>query len=332
MHNERWIVVTSVQAPTPAIKAIAELCRRGWAAVVIGDTKTPRDWSMPNITYLSVDDQVRVFGDIAKLIPTRHYSRKNLGYLYAIRSGAKIILETDDDNIPGEHFGDNLDPNVAGDPVSHPGWVNVYSYFTDRVIWPRGLSLDAIYSRPLPGAVDSFTCPVQQYLADGDPDVDAIYRLLYKDSLRFTARGPVVLQPRTWCPFNSQNTVFFGPAFPLMYLPCHVSFRMTDIWRSFVAQAALWAHNYRLSFHSATVDQIRNDHNLMSDFRDEVPGYLGNNEIVKILDSEYAKGPGATIGQTALRMWTALEAANIIPPEELPIVAEWFKAVDESRL
>jgi STELLO glycosyltransferase-like protein len=329
MENERWIVVTTIQAPTRAIELISSLCERGWSAVVIGDTKTPSDWNSPNITYLSVDEQIKMFGEFASIIPVRHYSRKNLGYLYAIRHGAKLILETDDDNLPGPDFGHSLQQQVYGEAVSHVGWVNVYRYFSEALIWPRGLPLEAIHSVVPLGAAASFDCPVQQYLADDDPDVDAIYRMLYKAPLQFEKREPVVLQPGAWCPFNSQNTAFFEDAFSLLYLPCHVSFRMTDIWRSFVAQAALWAHGYTLSFHKATVKQVRNDHSLLRDFIDEIPGYTGNDGIVKLLNEEYAKGPESTIHATAHRMWKSLALANVIPGEELPIVDAWFNAFQE---
>jgi hypothetical protein len=267
-----------------------------------------------------------MFGEIARIIPFRHYSRKNLGYLYAIRHGAKIILETDDDNLPGAEFGGDLQLKVHGDVVTPRGWVNVYRYFTDTLIWPRGLSLEAIHTAPPLGPMGAFDCPIQQYLADDDPDVDAIYRLLYKAPVQFVQRGPVVLRPGAWCPFNSQNTAFFEEAFPLLYLPCHVSFRMTDIWRSFVAQSSLWVHGYQLSFHKATVRQLRNDHNLMRDFSDEISGYIGNDSIVKLLDLECKKGPELTISETAHRMWKTLVAEKIIPQEELPIIDAWFNA------
>ena len=39
-----------------------------------------------------------------KFIPENHYSRKNIGYLHAISNGAKIIFETDDDNLPKKIF------------------------------------------------------------------------------------------------------------------------------------------------------------------------------------------------------------------------------------
>jgi hypothetical protein len=328
MGSDRWIVVTTIQAPTPAIGVISDLCSAGWSAVVIGDTKTPRDWASPKITFLSVEDQLRTFGDFAARIPVRHYSRKNLGYLYALRNGAKLILETDDDNIPANSFGAALQQRVHGQSIAHEGWVNIYRHFTDRLIWPRGLSLAAIHSVPPLGPPGLFECPIQQYLADDDPDVDAIYRLLYKDPVQFGQLAPIVLRPGAWCPFNSQNTVFFGAAFPLLYLPCHVSFRMTDIWRSFVAQAVLWAHDFHLSFHSATVRQVRNDHNLMHDFRDEVPGYVNNDRIAELLASEWKKGPEATLSATAARFWRALATGGILSEEELPIIDAWFASCE----
>jgi hypothetical protein len=37
---------------------------------------------------------------LAESLPTGHYARKNIAYLHAIRSGARCIYETDDDNAP----------------------------------------------------------------------------------------------------------------------------------------------------------------------------------------------------------------------------------------
>ena len=59
---------------------------------------------------------------------------------------------------------------------------------------------------------------------------------------------------------------------------------MTDIWRSFVAQRIAWANNWSILFHEPTVWQERNDHSLMRDFKDEVPGYLHNRRIGEVLD------------------------------------------------
>ena len=118
--------------------------------------------------------------------------------------------------------------------------------------------------------------PIQQGLANQNPDVDAIYRLVLPLPLDFVEAAPVALGKGAWCPFNSQNTTWWSEAFPLLYLPFHCSFRMTDIWRSFVAQRIAWENGWSILFHNATVFQERNEHSLIRDFEEEIPGYLNN--------------------------------------------------------
>ena len=104
--------------------------------------------------------------------------------------------------------------------------------------------------------------------------------------------------PDVWCPFNSQTTWWFPAACPLMYLPSFCTFRMTGIWRSFVAQRCLWAMGSALTFHQAEVIQQRNVHNLLKDFEDEVPGYLRNESICEIRENVKLK-PGREASRTA---------------------------------
>ena len=56
--------------------------------------------SHPNCVFLSVEKQKTLGYRIHDLIPYKSYARKNIGYLYAIQHGAKVIYETDDDNCP----------------------------------------------------------------------------------------------------------------------------------------------------------------------------------------------------------------------------------------
>jgi hypothetical protein len=330
MNNNKWIVVTTINPPGTAIEGISKLCAEGWSAVVVGDTKTPENWSAPGISFLSMDDQKELFGKLAELIPSRHYCRKNLGYAYAMSHGASVILETDDDNVPYKTFGQVLQLDVEGQVVEADGWVNIYKYFTDAPIWPRGLPLDEIRTAPaLPDALTTRQCPIQQSLADVDPDVDAIYRLVSNSAVSFEKRLPVIAGENSWVPFNSQNTTFFPKAFPLLYLPCYVSFRMTDIWRSFVAQAALWNHDANVAFCSATVEQIRNEHNLMKDFEDEVPGYLGNTRMAIALNHERNKlaGRRLSVSETAFELWRRCFDEKIIPAKELEVLEAWMEYV-----
>lgn len=330
-----WVVVTTINRPSTAIEFISKLCKEtGWSAVVVGDTKTPSDWSCDPITFLSVQRQKELFGEYADVLPYRHYCRKNIGYLYALSQGADYILETDDDNIPYPAFGRDIDRRVAGRYVEKKGWINIYKYFTDAPIWPRGLPLDDIHALGAEQSAGSQSdCPIQQYLADEDPDVDAIYRLIFKNAVNFDpAARPVILSENAWVPFNSQNTLFFNEAFPLLYLPCHVSFRMTDIWRSFVAQEALWIHGFKLAFRTSTVKQVRNEHDLMVDFKQEIIGYTDNRRIGEILDSArmtLSPEDRSTISRTSKALWHTLVKAGIIPLQEVPAIDGWFDAIEK---
>ena len=329
--SANWIVLTSINPPTTAINAISRLTSSGWRAVVVGDRKTPINWVCPGVDYLSIDDQKKLFGPLANIIPYDHYSRKNLGYLYAISHGATRILETDDDNIPYLEFGSNLSEELTINTVSGRTWINIYKNFTSEHIWPRGLPLDEINSVGEVSERPAFrSYPIQQYLADGDPDVDAVYRLIFNREITFERNPPLGIDNGCWVPFNSQNTLFYSKAFPLLYLPCHVSFRMTDIWRSFVAQQALWVQDSGIAFHSATVKQVRNPHNLMRDFIDEIPGYIDNKKIINTLE-ECAKSLSSLddMPRVALALWQALERSKIIPTIELSIIEGWMAALAE---
>jgi hypothetical protein len=247
-----------------------------------------------------------------------------------MRNGAEAILETDDDNIPAQNFGREISSEVNGEAIGGAKWVNIYKYFTQRLIWPRGNPLDTIHNAG--EATGSFVgrAPLQQFLADGDPDVDAIYRLLFKEPLHFDKRAPLFLNEGTWCSFNSQNTLFFKEVFPLLYLPCHVSFRMTDIWRSFVAQLGLWSAGNQLVFRSSTVLQERNEHNLMHDFSDEVDGYLNNDRIANRLAELLESHRGKPLHDVARAAWVSLRDIGILKDVELDIYDAWSAASRDS--
>jgi hypothetical protein len=324
MTMNKWIVVTTINRPTKAIQKISEIVASdGWRCIVVGDKKTPAGWSAPGIDYLSYDDQLLMFGHLAELLPANHYCRKNLGYLYAIRNGAEAILETDDDNIPNDSFGKDIAAEVSGEIIAGVKWANIYKHFTERFIWPRGNPLDTIHDAGEVTGTHSARAPLQQFLADGDPDVDAIYRLLFKEPLQFDKRTPLFLKEGTWCSFNSQNTLFLKEVFPLLYLPCHVSFRMTDIWRSFVAQLGLWSAGNHLVFRSATVVQERNEHNLMRDFSDEVDGYLSNDRIANCLTALLDSHRGLPLQDVVRAGWVALRDMGILKDIELNIYDAW---------
>lgn len=285
----KYLVITTINPAS--VGSIAKLrdFLVDWQIVVVGDKKTPLDWRIKNVIYLSIEDQEINFSDLSRALPFNSYARKNLGYLYAIRNGASVIAETDDDNYAYPDFLQNISKEISGCSITgEMAWVNVYSHFTDQWIWPRGFSLKQLLaSRDTPSTLSDQSSVkesiIQQYLADGDSDVDAIYRLTVNKDVKFKESQTVFLEAGQVCPFNSQNTIWMPEAFPLLYLPSYVSFRMTDIWRSFIAQTCVYAASERISFSSSTMYQTRNIHDFLKDFEQEIPGYLQNELIIDCL-------------------------------------------------
>lgn len=325
MSDRYAVVVTSINHPTRAVIEIArDTAQLNAQFVIVGDRKSPPDFNQPGATYLSLDAQARTGFRYAALAPAQHYARKNVGYLHAIATGATVLIETDDDNIPCPDFWLPRKAMANARIIATPAWTNVYRYFCDGLVWPRGLPLDQV-NAPLPelGATEEIYCPIQQGLADDNPDVDAIYRLLLPIPFRFDQNAAVALRG-AWCPFNSQNTTWWPDAFPLLYLPYYCSFRMTDIWRSFVAQRIAYANGWGVLFHAATVYQERNAHDLMRDFAEEVPGYLHNTAIRDALDSLDIRAGVARIPDGMRACYERLTTLNLVGREELPLLEAWL--------
>lgn len=289
MFRKTALIITSISTPNSVLRAFAEGSEKhGIDFIVIGDTKSPPDFYIDGCDFWSIERQKDLPLRLAAMLPERHYSRKNLGYLLAMERGAEVIIETDDDNFPYETFWGKRASLHEANLILNADWINIYQYFTSTPIWPRGFPLEHILKPLTP--LDKLNkreiyCPIQQGLADGNPDVDAIYRLTMPLPQRFTLAGNIALSTGSWSPFNSQNTTWFVDAFPLLYIPSYCSFRMCDIWRSFIALRICWANNWGVLFHGPTVYQERNEHDLLHDFSDEIPGYLKNSKICEELGS-----------------------------------------------
>lgn len=320
---KKFVIITSIFEPNEVIKAYA--AKDDWRVVVVGDKKTPADWEYPSVTYLSPDMQEKLGFEILKHLPWNHYCRKMVGYLYAIREGAELIYDTDDDNIPMETWGE-LPFEGEFSTLSGEGFVNIYRYFTDEFVWPRGFPLENIAEAKtaplLTPAKQSHKLGVWQHLANEDPDVDAIYRLLFNKMVTFKDNEPLVLEEGLFCPYNSQNTFYSKEAFALLYLPSFVTFRFTDILRGLVAQPILWDADMRLGFGPAHVRQERNPHNYMRDFDSEIPVYL---HVAKVAELAKDVVQGGNVLENLVRVYAKLREENIVTDEELTLLDAWAK-------
>jgi len=325
-------VLTTIQPPTDQVhRLISRLSALDAPLVVAGDAAGPHGYLDDGCRFLSIETQRRSPWRLARILGEKHYARKNIAFLEAIATGAECLYETDDDTFPNDAW------HVPGDHVQaqavHSGeWANVYRLFTDTLTWPRGLPLDAIHHPVARGESARVFAPVQQGLIDGNTDVDAIWRLIWTEDIRFDAGAdPVYLPKGVWCPFNSQSTWWWPAAYPLMYLPFHCSFRMTDIWRGFIAQVCLWAMDAHLVFHPPDSYQVRNPHDLMVDFTKEVPGYLGNRKLIAVLAGlELAPGIDA-VGDNLVACYRALVDQGFFPSEELALVEAFVADLESAR-
>jgi hypothetical protein len=328
--NKRFLVITSIADDKhPVLNKIAKDSKKyNTPFIVIGDEKSPEDFEIEGCDFYSVKRQKQLNFRLVENLPYRHYARKNLGYLIAMSQGADVIMETDDDNIPLDEFWKEYKDEVNGTIIKDKGWVNVYEYFSDKNIWPRGFSLEDLKNK-IPDAQEKgkYHCPIQQGLADDNPDVDAIYRLIGDLPVRFSIKDPIILTDGAICPFNSQNTIWFKEAFPLLYLPSYCSFRMTDIWRSFVAQRIAWTCDWGISFHSATVKQERNNHNLLRDFEDEIVGYVNNKEIMDELNNLNLKKGEENIFENMKICYEKLIRMGLVGSGEIGLLNNWKKDI-----
>lgn len=322
------IIITSISAPNAVMKSIAaDAIKNNVDFFVIGDSKSPADFSIEGCRFYSIDEQIKLPFKLAKILPQKHYSRKNLGYILSRKHD--IIIETDDDNYPRPEFWTKRNKDISALIIENNGWTNAYKYFSEDEIWPRGFPLELILTenKKPEHKISTISCPIQQGLADENPDVDAVYRMNRKLPFSFLKKDPVALGKNSWCPFNSQNTTWYKEAYPLLYLPSFCSFRMTDIWRSFIAQRIAWTCGWTILFHSATVWQERNEHNLLKDFEDEIPGYLNNNKICKLLENLELKPGIEYIYDNLLICYKSMCENNFIGKDEIPLVEAWIEDI-----
>ena len=332
------IVVTTIQTPSTGVQSIAQqAASSGSPFVVIGDRKSPQDWECPGADYYSFERQVDLPFATAALVPANSYTRKMLGYLIAANTGCSHIRETDDDNLPYEDFfGTPARTTRARIAKSINSWVNIYPYFTNRYTWPRGFPLTHLHDAgrseaPIFGEDDVSGLIVFQAIADGDPDVDAIYRLTGSDvsDIHFSRNPPLLVPQGSWTPFNSQATTWPIELLPLMYLPSTCSFRMTDIWRSFVAQRLLPSFDAKLLITSPIVFQERNAHDLMRDFVDEIEGYTGYERFIHTLEEVPVQGRLNTALSDLHLIYLRLVQEKFFASSEIPRLEAWLTDIRE---
>ena len=326
-------VLTTINQPNEKVRHWFDLTNTN--TIVVGDNKTPLNWKHNKCTYYSISDQKNSEFTINRQLPENHYTRKNLAYLFAIKSGASRIIDTDDDNFPDVIAWNKLLKSefevLEHAPSENILFKNIYSYFSNSDIpfWPRGFPLNLVNVEESNIRSNDITrthtkeVGLWQCMVNGDPDIDAIHRLIFKETPQFLNNKAILMGRGVFCAFNSQNTLWSdSDLFPLLYLPSTVSFRFTDILRGYIAQSVINASSQKWGFFQATSYQERNDHNLMNDFRSEVSMYSNMEEIFQII-YESCKSTNS-ITDNLMNCYSSLFKNKFVRDEELKILSSWM--------
>ena len=345
----KWAVITTINSPTTVMEQILELGE--WCLCVVGDKKSPPEWSMKkynsgSLIYLSEKDQSKLPYNIIPLLAWNHFGRKNIGYLVAIHHGARVIYDTDDDNILTDGTIPDLDDALSKiEEVTVGSYVyNPYPEFgstakgtgSPTFSWPRGFPLDKIrdnttrdfeIGKGIRRLIHKSKVGIFQSLANHDPDVDSTDRLNRTTSFDFITNTNlnVAVPVGVMSPFNAQATIFKISAFWGLLLPITVDGRVADVWRSFYSQKLLWAISQQLAFIPPFVTQCRNTHGYMDDYVREAPLFrMAGPMILKLLNWKINSAHG-NLPDALIAVFKLLNNESFIGKRDILVIEAWIK-------
>lgn len=269
--------------------------------VITGDKKSmPFDANLfgCDVEYLDVNAQKRFASSEA--IGWNKYARRNIALLRALELQPDFLLTIDDDNIPSDDYFD-LWHQVFTKPatqivtgkkdIEHAHWHN-YLRTADAEIelYPRGLPIPFRYKDSTEVVKADTPIPAErigvfQGISLGDPDIDAMTRIVYSKPLPLnTIQEKNYCLKEVWSPYNSQNTAFAKTVFPLAFMWPQAG-RFEDIYASFVWQRFLFNNDMYAHVGDAVNRQDRGKRDDLRDFNLEVEGYQQSHDVWEAVNS-----------------------------------------------
>lgn len=283
----KCIVTTTINSPSEATIKFAN--KKEWVFIIVGDIKTPHEEyrnleKSSNVIYLSPEDQEKKYKELSDILGWKTIDRRNIGFVEAYNIGADIIATVDDDNIPYDSWGENLLVNKEVELDLYEPEENVFdplSITNNNHLYHRGYPVELLPKRhnvKYKGKIKRRVL-VQAELWDGDPDIDAIERIMLQPIVKFENIEPYCSNEIS--PFNSQNTFISREVFPY-YCVLPFTGRMDDIWGAYIMQ-----HYFPNSvvYNKASVYQERNVQNLVTNLENEIIGYKYTYQLLKDLEN-----------------------------------------------
>lgn len=326
------LVVTTInnESHKGLIKLIQNTNAQDYELIIIGDQKTHLNldtFKQYRVSYWNIEKQLNSQFISGNLLPVNHYARKNFGYLVAAQLGAEWISETDDDNLLFDEFWNFQESNYRISNFNDEKWINIYSHFGHSEIWHRGIPINKLHNsnntqKETLNKVGELVCI--QGLANGDPDIDAICRIIYKPHVEFLTDKSFLIGTQEYCPTNSQLTRWKTRfTLPLLYLPSTVPWRVSDIWRGLIAQRFFSINGFETQFRGGIGYQDRNQHDLLKDFIDEYPVHTMTDKLISILESVDIENPYEYMEF----VYRKLIGIKLIEEDELNMLLGWIEDV-----
>tara|TARA_B100001093_G_scaffold138713_1_gene131277 strand:+ start:5173 stop:6081 length:909 start_codon:yes stop_codon:yes gene_type:complete len=273
-----YIATTTINPPTKALKLFAK--NKNCKLIVALDKKSKR-FNLKNSVVLSTKYQEKKWPKLSKLIGWNCIQRRNFAILEAYNRGAEVIALIDDDNIPYKNWFKNIyvDKKInCKEILTNKKIFDPVGYTNHSNLWHRGLPLELVNNRKYKIGKKNLIRPdIQANFWNGDPDIDAVCRMIFKPECNFK-KSLFPFFSKKISPFNSQNTLISRKVVRDYFLFPHIG-RMDDIWASFYVTSK----NYKVIYNEPTVYQQRNVHNLIKDFKDEYIGYTNSLNLVENL-------------------------------------------------
>ena len=273
-----YIATTTINPPTKALKLFAK--NKNCKLIVALDKKSKK-FDLKNSVVLSTKYQEKKWPKLSKLIGWNCIQRRNFAILEAYNRGAEVIALIDDDNIPYKNWFKNIyvDKKInCKEILTNKKIFDPVGYTNHSNLWHRGLPLELVNNRKYKIGKKNLIKPdIQANFWNGDPDIDAVCRMIFKPECNFK-KSLFPFFSKKISPFNSQNTLISRKVVRDYFLFPHIG-RMDDIWASFYVTSK----NYKVIYNEPTVYQQRNVHNLIKDFKDEYIGYTNSLNLVENL-------------------------------------------------
>jgi hypothetical protein len=324
------VVSTSINAMPGAYEAWSSDDRVD--LIVAGDRKTPlelREYLTDiDAVYLSPQYQSAEF-TWSELLGWNKIQRRSAAIMEVLRRKQyDYVITVDDDNWPVPNVTEFINGhlrNFAAFPeqvtclASKSPFLNTGALcspmFHQRGV-PYGVNTTPIIVR----AHERTRVVVAQAQVLGDPDCDAIERMCYAPDVK-AVRSNAIIRPGTYAAFNTQATMWSIEWAPLMVCLPGIG-RYDDIFAAYLFHRISREHNVALFVGEPVVRQMRNEHDLIADLRQELWGMHFTFDFVGALQNAHISA--------SMPLWHAWDeliyaAGDVLPRDTLAFAKAWVQ-------